>query len=140
MRWLAVSLLVVLLVPATHAASLQARLIRATNDAAKPDARLQDIEKDLKKKFGYEHYLQLGSEQAPLDSKNQQRLNLGEGFVVFVSPKSVEKNVHEISLEWYSGRVSLVKTTVKIPGKTTLFIKGPEVGKDWIVLALTVAE
>ena len=140
MRWLTVSLLALLLVPATHATSLQARLIRATNDSAEADKRLQDIEKDLKKKFGYEHYLLIGNQPAALEAKAQQRLDLGEGFVVFVTPKSIDKNVHEMDLEWYSGRLSLVKTTVRIPARSSLFVKGPDVGKDWIVLALTIAE
>ncbi len=121
------------------AGTLQARLVRATGEAI-TDQRLADIEPSLKKRFGYEHYQQMGVQQTSLDGKDQQRLDLGEGFVVFVTPKSVEKSIREINLEWYSGRVALVKTTAKISGKNPLFIKGPEVGKDWIVLALTVRD
>ena len=57
-----------------------------------------------------------------------------------VTPKAVEKKVHEIALEWTSGKASLVKSTVKIAQGTHLFIKGPEVGNDWIILSLSVKE
>jgi hypothetical protein len=137
---IALGLLVVFGVVSADAAELQARLIRATNDVDKPDDRLRDIQKGLKKKFGYERSVQLGDQRASLAAKSPQRLNLGEGFVVFVTPKSVAKSTHEMDIEWTSGRASLVKSTVKIATKNTLFVKGPAVGNDWIVLALTVRE
>lgn len=140
MRQLLAIAVIALMTWRAEAGTLHARLVRATGEAVAADQRLSDIEPALKKRFGYDHYQQMGVQQVSLDGKDQQRLDLGEGFVLFVTPKSVEKNMHEISLEWYSGRVALVKTTARISGKNPLFIKGPEVGKDWILLALTVRE
>jgi hypothetical protein len=137
MRVLLVLLLVGLACGA-QAASIEARLIRASNDKKAFDESLKDIEPKLKKRFGYRYYQQLGVQQEALQENKTYRLNLGEGFVVFVTPKSTVKKVHELDLEWTSGRASLVKSTVKLPEGDHLFIKGPGVAEDWILLAVTI--
>jgi hypothetical protein len=138
MRWL---ILIALLLGATaDAADVQAQLIRASDDEKLSDDRTKTLQPQLKKKFGYSYYRQLGEERAVLKSGTTNRLDLGEGFVVFVAPKSVDKKTHELEVEWTSGKASLVKSTVKISEGGHLFIKGPGVGNDWIVLALTVHE
>ena len=123
-----------------QAASIEARLVRASNDKKATDSSLKDIEPKLRKKFGYENYQQLGVQQEVLRENKTYRLNLGEGFVVFVTPKSIVKKVHELDLEWTSGRASLVKSTVRISEGGHLFIKGPGVADDWILLVITVRE
>ena len=140
MRWLTIALLSLLTTATTQAASIQARLIRASNDKKIEDAALKDIEPKLKQRFGYPYYQQLGVQQEALKEEKTYRLNLGEGFVVFVTPKSTNKKIHELDLEWTSGRASLVKSTVKIPEGGHLFVKGPAVANDWIVLAITIRE
>jgi len=138
MRPLLVALLAIVLAGRAQAASIEARLIRASNDQKTTDPSLKDIEHRLKKRFGYENYQLLGVQQEVLRENKTYRLNLGEGFVVFVTPKSVTDRMHEMDLEWTSGKASLVKTTVKIAEDNHLFIKGPGVGDDWIVLVITL--
>jgi hypothetical protein len=140
MRSLLVALLAIGLAGSVQAASIEARLIRASNDKAASDPGLKDIEPRLKKRFGYEYYRLLGVQQETLRENKTYRLNLGEGFVVFVTPKSTAQKMHEMDLEWTSGKASLVKTTVKIAEGNHLFIKGPGVGDDWIVLVITLRE
>jgi hypothetical protein len=138
MRWSI--LLALLLVGAVDAAQVQARLIRASNDEKLADDRLKALQPKLEKKFGYKYYQQLGEKRADLKPGTTDRLDLGEGFVVFATPKSVDKKVHELEVEWTSGKASLVKSTVKISEGSHLFVKGPGVANDWIVLVLTVHE
>ena len=138
MRSCFLALLVIGLAGSTQAASIEARLIRASNDNKVTDLSLKDIEPRLKKRFGYEYYQLLGVQQEVLRENKTYRLNLGEGFVVFVTPKSTAHGMHEMDLEWTSGKASLVKTTVKIPEGGHLFIKGPGVADDWIVLVITL--
>ena len=140
MRPLLVALLLLGLAGSAQATSIEARLIRASNDKKDVDPSLKDIEPKLKKKFGYDYYQQLGVQQEVLRENKTYRLNLGEGFVVFVTPKSTTKKVHELELEWTSGKASLVKTTVKIAEGNHLFIKGPGVANDWILLVITLRE
>jgi len=140
MRWLGLILISLALAATAHAAQVQARLIRATQDEKLADARLKTLHAQLEKKFGYPYYEQMGEKQETLKAETTNRLDLGEGFVVFVTPKSVTKKVHELEVEWTSGKASLVKSTVKISEGGYLFIKGPGVANDWIVLALTVRE
>ncbi len=139
MKLLTIALLSLFVSVSADAASIQARLIRATADATQTDQNLKDIEPQLKKQFGYPHYQLLGEKKAGLDS-TQKRLDLGEGFVFFVKELSVENKSHKLEAVWTSGQVSIVKTEVEIPESKSLFIKGPEVGSDWIILALTVTE
>ena len=63
MRWLGLILLVACLTGMAHAAQVQARLIRASNDEKLADDRLQALHPKLKKKFGYPYYQQMGEKQ-----------------------------------------------------------------------------
>jgi len=140
MRWVALSLIAVVAAVQTHAATIQTRLIRASDQTGVADPQLKELSAKLREQFGYQNYHQLGAQTGSLKNKTTQQLKLGEGFAVTVTPKAVEKKVHEIALEWTSGKASLVKSTVKIAQGTHLFIKGPEVGNDWIILSLSVKE
>lgn len=91
MRWLMGALLAVIFCVSAQAASIEARLIRASNEADKPDDQLTHLEPKLKKVFGYRHYQQLGLQQAPFKENIQLRLDLGEGIVIFVTPRAAEK-------------------------------------------------
>jgi hypothetical protein len=122
------------------AESLEARLIRATGTEVAASEKLQDILPKLKQQFGYPHYELMSVTDTPLTEGKRHRLDLGDGFVLFSKLESQADKKHKIEIEWYTGKVSIVKATVEIKSQGTLLIKGPEVGKDWIVLALTVRE
>jgi len=138
MRWFLGVVVSALLAMSAEAATVQARLVRASNDSKKADKRLTDIEVKLKETFGYQFYQQLGAQQRPLQAGTKLRLDLGREFVLFVMPRSADKHQRELELEWYSGKTLLVRSVVKIVENGHLFVKGPEVGNDWIVLAVGV--
>lgn len=140
MRRLFTSLVLLLLAANAHAASLQARLIRASNSVDVMDPALNDLGPKLKRQFGYNYYQLLGCQQASLDQGLKSRLDLGEGFVLFVTPHPSAWRAHEVELEWWSGNTLLVKTVARVPGKCSVLIKGPGVGEDWIILALSARE
>ena len=140
MRALLIIGMALMLTASAPAAVVQARLIRASNDREGHDAQLKEIEPKLAKKFGYKFYHQLGGARAALPSGRMQRLDLGEGFVLFATAQGEAKKEHILDMEWYSGKALLVRSTVKIATDGHLFIKGPEVGNDWIVLAVSIHE
>lgn len=140
MRWLLAVLLGVALSAGVQAASIEARLIRASNEDAKPDEQLTKLEPKLKKVFGYQHYLQLGIQKAPLKDKEPLRLNLGEGIVILITPKADEKRVRIMDFEMYSGKAALVKSTMRVPHDCEMFIKGPEVGNTLLLVSFVVVE
>ena len=140
MRWLVAVLLGVALSTGVQAASIEARLIRASNEDAKPDEQLTKLEPKLKKVFGYQHYLQLGIQKAPLKDKEPLRLNLGEGIVILITPKADEKKVRIMDFEMYSGKAALVKSTVRVPRDREMLIKGPSVGDTLLVVSFVVVE
>ena len=139
MRWLAAALLGVILSVSVQAASIEARLIRASNETDKPDEQLTKLEPKLKKVFGYRHYQQLGLQSGPLKENDQLRLDLGEGIVIFVTPRAAEKKGRMMDFEMYSGRAALVKSSVRV-GRGELLVKGPDVGNTVLVVSLAVVE
>ncbi len=140
MRWLVAILLGVALSTGVQAASIEARLIRASNEDEKTDEQLTRLEPKLKKVFGYQHYQQLGIQKAPLKDKESLRLNLGEGIVVLITPKADEKKGRVMDFEMYSGRAALVKSTVHVPRDREMLIKGPGVGSTLLVVSFVVVE
>jgi hypothetical protein len=140
MRAFLIGLIVLLLAASAHATGIHARLVRASNEASLTDERLTEIEPKLREQFGYKHYRQLGTDRARLKLDTMERLDLGEGFTLFVTLKGTDKGQHTVLLEWYSGKAVLVRATVKIGNHRHLFIKGPGVGAEMIALAVTVHE
>jgi hypothetical protein len=140
MRPLLVILLAIGLACRAQAASLEARLIRASNETGQVDESLKHFQPKLKKVFGCQRYQQLGLKKAPLKEKDVLRLDLGEGIVLLVTPKASEKKNYTLDVEMYSGKAALVKSTVRIREGGDVFIKGPEVGSTLLVVALGVAE
>jgi hypothetical protein len=139
MRWLVAALLVVVLSASVQAATIEVRLIRASNETDKPDEQLEKLEPKLKKVFGYRHYRQLGLQRGPFKENGQLRLDLGEGIVVFITPRASEKKGQMMDFEMYSGRAALVKSTVRV-GRGELLVKGPDVGDTVLVVSLAVVE
>jgi hypothetical protein len=139
MRWLMAALLGVALCGSVQAASIEARLIRASNEDEKPDQQLTKLEPKLKKVFGYRHYQQLGLQQGPFKENSQLRLDLGEGIVIFVTPRAAEKKGRMMDFEMYSGRAALVKSSVRIR-HGELLVKGPDVGNTVLIVSLAVVE
>ena len=139
MRWLAAVLLGLFLSASVQAASIEARLIRASNEADKPDEQLTKLEPKLKKVFGYKHYQQLGLKGEPLKENSQVRLDLGEGIVILVTLRPLEKKQQMMDFEMYSGRAALVKSSVRV-SRSELLVKGPEVGNTLLVVSLAVVE
>ncbi|MBM3860449.1 MAG: hypothetical protein FJ395_12470 [Verrucomicrobia bacterium] len=138
MRWIATLVLSLLFAGTAQATSVEARLIRASNEIGKSDAALADIHAKLKEKFGYQFYQQLGAQRQPLKAGAKLRLDLGENFSLFVTPKSSGKRQQKLEFEWYSGKTLLLRSVVEIVENGHLLVKGPEVGNDWIVLAVSV--
>ncbi|MEI6084374.1 MAG: hypothetical protein WCS70_08745 [Verrucomicrobiota bacterium] len=141
MRWLIGCLGMLLLTVSAQADAVEARLIRASNEKATPDAAVQDLTGKLKKVFGYQHYKQLGKEKKELKGTDVVGLNIGEGFTLFCHPKSSTGKKHEMDVEMYSGKTLIVKQEkLAIAEKNVLFIRGPEVGSTVLIVALTVTE
>lgn len=139
MRWLVAALLGVVFTASVQAASIEVRLIRASNETDKPDEQLVALEPKLKKVFGYRHYRQLGLQRGMFKENGKLRLDLGEGIVVFITPRASEKKGQMMDFEMYSGRAALVKSTIRV-GHGELLVKGPDVGDTVLVISLAMVE
>ncbi len=140
MRILGAALVLFLVATVSRAASIQARLIRASMENAVHDEQIKDVQPKLKKIFGYEHYKQIGFQRQPLKEKAVTTLNLGEGFVLNITPKSSDKKAHLLNINLVSGKVSVVQASIEVGEKKPVFIKGPEVGSTLLIISLSVTE
>jgi len=140
MRWLAAILFAVVLGVSAQAASIEARLIRASNEGENSDEQLRKLEPKLKKVFGYVFYTQLGVQKVPLKEDERLRLDLGEGIVIFITPKAEEKKIRIMDFEMYSGRAALVKSTLHVTREREMLVKGPEVGNSLLIVSFAVVE
>ena len=138
MRWLTILGMLLGVTVATQAATIKAHLIRASNDRPPEDQRLKELDSKLRKVFGFAYYQELGYREQSFQDKPSAELNLGRGFVLYAKPRAIQDGVQEIEVEWYSGRVAISKQSLKLPARQFVFIKGPEIGKEWIVLALAL--
>ena len=129
-----------LVMAGAQAASLQARLVRASNDPKAADAELKLLQPKLQKVFGYHSYQQLTTRKAALEDSKPFSLDLDRGFVLFVKPKEVQDKRRDLDIELTSGRASFVKSSLTIIENGSVFIKGPAVGNDLIIVVLTVNE
>lgn len=140
MRWVSISFMFFWLAASTQAASLQSLLIRASNETGDSDASLHALSPKLEKLFGFSKHQKLGGATEELKLQKKSRLDLGKGFVIFATDKKDNKKEHEIEIECYSCKTLLVKSTIKLmPGKQ-VFIKGPEVGKVWLIISLDIVK
>lgn len=140
MRWFCTAICLVVLATGAQAASIQARLVRAANEKAPADDQLKEIVPKLKPVFGYAHYKQIGFQTQPIKDKEMTTLDLGEGFVLNVTPKSVVKKVHTLDINCVSGKISVVQATIEVGEKKPVFIKGPEVGSTLLIISISVVE
>ncbi len=129
-------------VTVVSAQTIQARLIKATFEEQPANPNLHDIVEELKTRFGYPHYQLMGRETGKLKADKPVRIDLGQGFVVFVTDRTgaSQSKRREVKVDWYSSKTLLVTFETKISPKGAILVKGPEVGKDWIVLALSLAD
>ena len=135
MRGLVILLSLGILAGSASADSLQVRLIRATNAPDGEDPAVRDLRPELDKKFGFRRYEVISTRTQKLRAGQAVRIDLGEGFVVFATGRPGQPPRADI--EWYAGKVSLVKAQ-GVQGR--VLIKGPAVGAEWIILALTLRD
>jgi hypothetical protein len=121
-----------------QAAEIEVRLVRASNQSEAPDEKLKDLEPKLRKVFGFRRYEQIGLKQEKLSEEGRVSIYPGEGFTVFVQSMSLAPDRHQLEVELFSGKASVLKTTARFPENSTVFIRGPEIGSGLIIVVLTV--
>jgi hypothetical protein len=119
---------------------LVTRLVEASNELAESDPHLKGLYASLKKVFGYDRYRQLAHRATRLKPGQPVTIDLGKDFQLVATYREKQKHRHHVVVAWRSGKTLISRQTIKSPANKSIFIKGPEVGKTWIILALTVRE
>lgn len=137
MRSFVLLFLVWLAILPARAEQIEVQIIRASLALKTTDEDLKPLHPSLKKLFGYDHYTRLGQahrEKLPLGER--KFFNLGEGFSLFITMTETNALGAQVEFDWYSGKAAIVKSSVRLAPNSPLLVRGPEVGQDWIILAL----
>ncbi len=142
MRWIVLSL-VLLLAPAQAqqpaAPTLVTRLVKASNELEQSDPTLEDLYQRLKKLAGFERYQQLERQVTALQPNAPVDVPLGKDFRVTATYLGKTAKGHRIKIHWVSGK-TVIASEKKVLKTGGLLIKGPEVGKAWIILAVAIRD
>ncbi len=145
MRWILFSFVLLSLAaqaPVVAAAppTLITRLVQASDELEKSDPALDDLYKPLKKVVGFERYEQLQRRVTVLKPNTPVRAKLGKDFRVEATYFEKTDKGHRIKIHWASGKTVIASESQILRAGQPLLIKGPEVGKTWIILAVEVRE
>ena len=140
----AISLLscVLLAAPAARAQTgslgVKALLIRASNDPAPLDTRLDVIEYKLRRLFQFEHYRFMGEGSATLGLPGDSVLTLGHGIRLEIHVFNADGDRIRSQVRWFRNDEVLLTTTVVMTKEVPVVLGGVPDGNGTLIIALTV--
>jgi hypothetical protein len=113
--------------------TIEAMMIHASNDAAPMDRRLERVEFQLRRIFGFQFYKHYGEGQAVVNLPGQTALALGHGFHLDINAQHKDGKIRA-QVNWIRGGESLLNTTVSMkPGNHVILGGVPFEGGTLIV-------
>jgi hypothetical protein len=116
--------------------TVRAVLIRASNEPAAQDARLENVEYKLRRIFGFEYYRFMGESSAALPAGGEATLDLGGGHRLRISMGDADGSVRAV-VRWYRGDDLVLNTTVRAQRKTPVILGGASEGNGTLIITLT---
>lgn len=115
------------------AVTIEAMMIHASNEAAPMDQRLEKVEFQLRRIFGFQFYKHYGEGQAMLHLPGQTTVALGHGFHLEINAQHRDGKIRA-QVNWIRGGESLLNTTVSMkPGNHVILGGVPFEGGTLIV-------
>lgn len=102
------------------------------------DPSLSNYTNDMQRIFGYRHYEILGSQWSshPIDQPNC--IAPTKEFVLKFIPLTVSTNKSKFYLKLYQNKDILLKSRIRLPYKSPLYIAGPSYGSGKLIFILEV--
>ena len=143
--WFQGVLLAVVLLPllgmftyADDTRSIQAMLIRASNDPAPLDQRLDVIEYKLRRLFNFEHYRFMGDASAMVNLPGEATLSLGSGVRLEINAFHADGDRVRSQVKWMRNDQVLLSTTVVMTPNTPVVLGGVPDGNGTLIVTLIV--
>jgi hypothetical protein len=118
--------------------SVNAILIRASNDPAPLDTRLDVIEYKLRRLFQFEHYRFMGEGTATLGLPGESVLSIGSGNRMEIHVFHADGSRVRTQVRWLKNDQVLLSTTVVMSRNVPVVLGGVPDGNGTLIVALTV--
>ncbi|HBA85331.1 MAG TPA: hypothetical protein DCZ95_14690 [Verrucomicrobia bacterium] len=118
--------------------NVNAILIRASNDPAPLDTRLDAIEYKLRRLFQFEHYRFMGEGSATLGLPGDSVLSLGRGNRMEIHVFTADRGRIRSQVRWFQNDAVLLTTTVVMTKNVPVVLGGVPDGNGTLIVALTV--
>ena len=99
---------------------------------------LTRIERSLRKFFGYNQFQVIGQSQKTLKTGQEDWLATSKFFGLHVDARGETEAGYVLNLKLYKEKELLLETDTKLSKRSTLVIKGPQVGGGQLLLVLVV--
>lgn len=116
--------------------TVRAVLIRASNEPAAQDPRLDAIEYKLRRIFGFEYYRFVASSSVTLPSNGEGTLDLGAGQRLRLRLGNGRDSVRA-EVRWFRGDDLVLNTTVRVGRGTPVILGGISDGPGTLIITLT---
>lgn len=127
-----------LAVPARADDMLWSGLVLATNakKPRTPEPPLDGLRDRLKKVFGYNQFVLLGQNTKNMSDLDERWLMPSREFFLRVESKDHGKFGHLLDIQFFHEKQPLLETTVRLPPRCPLFIRGPQYGDGQLIIVL----
>lgn len=120
----------------SDAVTVRAVLIRASNEQAAQDPRLEKIEYKLRRIFGFEYYRFMAESSVTLPANGEGALDLGSGHRLRLRLGDGRDNVRA-EVRWFRGDDLVLNTTVRVARGTPVILGGVSDGPGTLIITLT---
>lgn len=136
--WIALALLLGLWAGPVLAemASFDAMLIKASNESAPLDARLERVEYQLRPLLRFESYRLLNQASGSVNVPGETSLALGDGYLLLVRASKKDGGIR-YEVRWLRGDQALLNTTVTLKRGKTAVLGGVPEGEGKLIVVLT---
>lgn len=118
-------------------ASFDAMLIKASNDPAPLDRRLERVEYQLRPLLRFESYLLLNQSSGSVNVPGETSLALGDGYLLQVRASRSKDGGTRYEVRWLRGDQALLNTTVTLKRGKTAVLGGVPEGQGKLIVVLT---
>ncbi len=120
------------------AVSVQATLIRASNDSNAIDRRLQKYESKLRKVFRFSSYQFLGEGRGKVTLPGETKFSIASAYRMEIKATPAKDNKVRAEIRWTKGNTTLINATVVMQKGTPTILGGPSHNGGNLIVILNV--
>lgn len=118
-------------------ANMEALLIRASNDPAALNYKLDAVVPKLRKVFKFQSYDLIGEGNGSVNVPGSGTIDLGKGHSLEISLKGDKGDNYKAEIRWLQNGKVLFSTGAKMSRKEPLVLGGPKDGNGTLIITVT---